>query len=92
MDLLWAYLKEQGPATAVIIIVIWMMLRELKSGQAEIKAEMAKTSKRLDCFEKLQYACQLDNAKEFATKEEVGKLWVRSDNHESRISRIEGKG
>ena len=84
MDLLWAYLKEQGPATIIIVVSLWWMLRD-------IKFETIKMSKRLDCFEKAQHICQLDNAKEFATKDEVGKLWVRSDNHESRISRIEGK-
>lgn len=92
MDFLWPYIKEQGPGVLLTVFSLWVMLRDLKAGQLEIKSETTKMAKRLDCFEKAQHACQLDNAKEFATKEEIGKLWVRSDNHESRISRIEGKG
>ena len=92
MDILWAYLKDQGPATVVLVVSFWWMLRAVKDGQAEIKADTKKISSRIDCIEKSQHACQLDNAKEFATKTELGALWTRSDNHESRISRVEGKG
>lgn len=92
MDILWAYLKDQGPAAAVIVTLIWLMLRDLKAGQAQIQADTKLINSRMDCIEKSQHACQLENSKEFATKDEIGKLWVRSDNHESRISRIEGKG
>lgn len=89
---IWPYVKDQGPAVIIIVASLWIMLRDLKAGQAQIQADTKLINSRMDCIEKSQHACQLENAKEFATKEEIGKLWVRSDNHESRISRIEGKG
>ena len=92
MELLWAFLKEQGPATGIIVASFWWMLRAVKEGQAQIKADTKLINSRMDCIEKSQHACQLENAREFATKKELGALWTRSDNHESRISRIEGKG
>lgn len=76
---------DQAPQTALILFGLWIAVKRLME-------EMAVIKRRMDCYETSQHACQLDNAKEFATKEEVGKLWVRSDNHESRISRLEGKG
>ena len=91
MEGLWPYLKDQGPAVVVIVVSLWFMLRDLKHGQAQIKADTKLINSRMDCIEKSQHACQLENAKEFATKKEIGELWKRSDNHESRISRMEGK-
>lgn len=91
MEGLWPYLKDQGPAVVVIVASLWFMLRDLKQGQAQIKADTKLINSRMDCIEKSQHACQLENAKEFATKKEIGELWNRSDNHESRISRMEGK-
>lgn len=91
MEGLWPYLKDQGPAVVVIVASLWFMLRDLKQGQAQIKADTKLINSRMDCIEKSQHACQLENAKEFATKKEIGELWKRSDNHESRISRMEGK-
>lgn len=90
MDVLWTYLKDQGPAVIIIVLSLWVMLRDLKSGQDQIKADTKLINSRMDCIEKSQHACQLENAKEFATKKDVGELWKRSDNHESRISRMEG--
>lgn len=92
MELLLAFLKEQGPATAIIVVSFWWMLRAVKDGQAQIKADTKLINSRMDCIEKSQHACQLENAREFATKKDVGELWKRSDNHESRISRMEGWG
>ena len=91
MEGLWPYLKDQGPAVVVIVVSLWFMLRDLKQGQAQIKADTKLINSRMDCIEKSQHACQLENAKEFATKKEIGELWKRSDDHESRISRIEGR-
>lgn len=88
---MWQYLMQQAPAPAVIIVFLWIMLRDLKDGQAQIKADTKLINSRMDCIEKSQHACQLENAKEFATKAEVGKAWERLDDHESRISRMEGR-
>ena len=90
MEVLWAYIKDQGPATVVTIVTLWFMLRDLKNGQVQIKADTTKINSRMDCIEKSQHECQLANAREFATKAEIGKAWDRLDNHESRISRMEG--
>lgn len=51
---------------------------------------MDKISRRMDCFETSQHACQLDNAKFFATKAELHDVEGTLTNHESRISRLEG--
>lgn len=90
MDSIWPYIKDQGPLAVFFLVSLWFMLRDLKAGQAQIKSDTHKINSRMDCIEKSQHACQLENAKEFATKKDVGELWKRSDNHETRISRIEG--
>lgn len=76
---------EQAPQTALILFGLYLAVRLLLEETRAIK-------KRMDCFESSQHACQLDNAKYFATKAEMGESWKRIDNHESRISRLEGKG
>lgn len=76
---------EQAPQTALILGGLYLAVRLLLEETRAIK-------KRMDCFESSQHACQLDNAKYFATKSEMGESWKRIDNHESRISRLEGKG
>ena len=78
-------LVEQPPQTAVIIGVLWYGLRQLKEDVAAIKG-------RMDCFEKSQHACQLDIAKSYATKPELHDVESDVANHESRISRLEGRG
>ena len=80
----FAKLVEQAPQTAVIIGVLWYGLRQLKEDVAAIKG-------RMDCFEKSQHTCQLDNAKEFATKTEVHDVEQWVNGLESRVSRIEGR-
>lgn len=76
---------EQAPQTALILFGLYLAVRLLLEETRAIK-------KRMDCFESSQHACQLDNAKYFATKSEMDESWKRIDNHESRISRLEGKG
>lgn len=76
---------DQAPQTALILGGLYLAVRLLLEETRAIK-------KRMDCFETSQHACQLDNAKYFATKSEMGESWKRIDNHESRISRLEGKG
>lgn len=75
---------EDFPQTALILLGLYLAVRQLKE-------EMATIKRRMDCFETSQHACQLANAKDFATKYELGKTWDRIDDHESRISRIEGR-
>lgn len=76
-------LAEQAPQTAIILVALWHGLKQLKEDVTAIKS-------RMDCFEKSQHACQLDNAKEFATKHELGDVETRVNQLDSRVSRIEG--
>lgn len=75
---------DQAPQTALILGGLYLAVRLLLEETRAIK-------KRMDCFETSQHACQLDNAKSYATKDEMGKAWGRLDDHESRISRMEGR-
>jgi hypothetical protein len=56
-----------------------------------IKREFTSLKSRIDCFEKAQHACQISNAKEFATKADVKSLWERVDEHAEDIALIKGK-
>lgn len=76
---------DQAPQTALVLFGLYLAVKKLME-------EMAVIKRRMDCYETSQYACRLDNAKYFATKSEMGESWKRIDNHESRISRLEGKG
>lgn len=76
---------DQAPQTALILGGLYLAVRLLLEETRAIK-------KRMDCFETSQHACQLANAKDFSTKEELRDVEQRVDNHESRISRLEGKG
>jgi hypothetical protein len=79
----FAKLVEQAPQTALLAYIFWYGLRQLKDDVGAIKA-------RMDCFEKSQHACQLENAKDFATKVELHDVEARVNNIDSRVSRIEG--
>jgi hypothetical protein len=68
-------------------LIIWF----IKRGFDKQDGTLGDIKKRMDCFEASQHACQLSNAKEFATKEEVKAIWDKQDDHEKRISRIEGR-
>lgn len=75
---------DQAPQTALILGGLYLAVRLLLEETRAIK-------KRMDCFETSQHTCQLANAKDYATKDEIGKVWGRVDDHESRISRMEGR-
>ena len=76
---------KSAPTTGLIIIVLWY-------GQRGIIEKLDKMSRRMDCFETSQHACQLDIAKSYATKAELHDVESDVANHESRISRLEGRG
>gem|GEM_PF-4242135 len=56
-----------------------------------IKREFTSLKERIDCFEKAQHACQISNAKEFATQADLAKVWERVDEHAEDIALIKGK-
>jgi hypothetical protein len=58
---------------------------------AVLKGWLARIERRMDCFEKAQHACQLANAKEFATWEEHNKLTDKVGGIDTRVTRLESK-
>lgn len=72
-----------GPA-AIIGFMQWSFLK--------LRDDVAAIRGRMDCFEKSKHICQLDVAKNYATKDELSDVHGKLTNHESRISRLEGKG
>ena len=77
-------LAKYGSGPAVIIGFLQWSFARLRDDVSAIKG-------RMDCFEKSQHICQLDIAKNYATKDEFGDLEDRVNKHESRISRLEGR-
>lgn len=78
-------LAKYGSGPAAIIGFIQWSFGKLRDDIAAIRG-------RMDCFERSQHICQLDIAKNYATKDELGDVNGKITNHESRISRLEGKG
>jgi hypothetical protein len=76
-------LLKSAPSTALIVAMLWY-------GQKGIVEKIDKMSRRMDCFEQSQHACQLDNLKYYATRSQLHEVEVDVANHESRISRLEG--
>lgn len=76
-------LAAEAPQTAIILWALYYGLRQLKEDVSSIKS-------RMDCFEKSQHACQLENAKEFATKVDLDSVETRVNELDTRVSRIEG--
>ena len=74
---------RSAPQTGILIAVLWY-------GQKNIVEKLDKMSRRMDCFEQSQHACQIANVKDFATKTDLADLETKVERHESRISRIEG--
>ena len=85
------FLKTQGTAAAVIIVSVWFMIRELRMDQKRTGDDVSAIRGRMDCFEKSQHACQLDIAREYATKVDLEKESERINSHETRISKLEGR-
>lgn len=84
MESIFADILKQAPSTAIILVVLYLLVRRLLDDTNAIR-------KRMDCFEKSQHACQLDVAREYATKKDLDKESERIDSHESRISKLEGR-
>lgn len=84
METLFTDILKSAPQTGIIIVMLWY-------GQKGIVDKLDKLSRRMDCFEQSQHACQLSNLKDFASKEELSSLEQKVERHESRISRMEGK-
>lgn len=83
MDSITSELLRNLPNTGLIIL-------SLALGIKAVLDKLATMSRRMDCFESSQHACQLDNAKYFATKGELHDVETDVAEHERRISRLEG--
>lgn len=77
-------LLRTAPGTGLILLMLWY-------GQRNITERIDKMSRRMDCFETSQHACQLEVSKTYATKDDMKATWGRLDEHETRISRMEGR-
>ena len=84
MESLLLEILRTAPTTGIILIVLWY-------GQDKILKQTERISRRMDCFEQSQHACQLENAKFFATKVDVDKTGKKLDEHETRITRLESR-
>lgn len=84
-----AFASIAGPGA-----VIWLQRRAFGKQDEAIKSVDTKVkavSERMDCFEKSQHACQLANAKEFATQADLARLTDRVDAHSADIAGIKGR-
>lgn len=86
-----------GLQAALSGLLLWLIKRELAHGsreraaaQAEHGRKLDKIYSRMDCFEAAQHACQLDNAKSFATKQDVAHIWRTVDGHGKDIAHLKG--
>lgn len=53
--------------------------------------ELRGMAQSMECFQKAQHACQLENAKEFATKEDVAQVRATVDQHTADIAYLKGR-
>lgn len=97
MEALLSQYGIAGLQVALVGLLMWFMKREFDSSKkAQTEANDAHAKKidkvysRMDCFEASQHACQLANAKDFATKDEIGKVWERLDENSTDIAQIKG--
>lgn len=79
VESLFLDIVKNAPSTGLIIAVLWY-------GQRAISDKLDKMSRRMDCFESSQHACQLDIAKSYATKSELQCVEQKLDK---RITRLE---
>ncbi|MBI9080846.1 MAG: hypothetical protein JEY79_14045 [Pseudodesulfovibrio sp.] len=56
-----------------------------------IKRDLGQIMKRMDCFESSQHACQLENAKEYATRDQLQRVDEKCDRNAEDIARLQGK-
>ena len=84
MDSILLEILRTAPTTGLILVMLWY-------GQDKILKQLDRVSRRMDCFEQSQHACQLDNAKYFATKADLCEMDKKVDDHETRITRLESK-
>ena len=84
MESILLEILRTAPTTGIILVVLWY-------GQDKILKQTERISRRMDCFESSQHACQLDNAKFFSTKVDVDKMGQKLDEHETRITRLESR-
>lgn len=84
MESLLLEILRTAPTMGIILVVLWY-------GQDKILKQTERISRRMDCFESSQHACQLENAKLFATKVDAREMDKKLGDHETRITRLESR-
>lgn len=65
-------------ATTAVGVLVW-----------SLRIVVVRFLDRLDKLEQRAAQCQLDNSRQFATKEDTSRLWERVDEHSTKIARLE---
>lgn len=68
-------------------LLVWLIQRGFNKQDESLSG----IKKRMDCFESSQHACQLENAKSFATKADLGLVWISLDEAKEDIAEIKGE-
>lgn len=75
-------------------ILIWLIQRGFAKQDEAMRAQaedIKGIKKRMDCFEDARHECQMDVAKNYATKEEVARFSIKLEEHGERLSAVEAK-
>lgn len=84
METILIEILRTAPTTGLILVMLWY-------GQSRILEALTKVTRRMDCFEQSQHACQLDNVRVFATRSEMEAVERDVSEHDRRITRLEAK-
>ena len=75
-------------------VLVWLIQRGFSKQDEAMKAQaedIKGIKKRMDCFESARHECQMDVAKNYATKDEVDRFSLTLVEHGERISAVEAK-
>lgn len=84
MESIFLEILRTAPTTGLVLVVLWY-------GQSKILDALSKVSRRMDCFEQSQHICQLDIAKNYATKGDLCDVEQKVSDHDRRITRLESR-
>lgn len=72
-----------------ISFLVALVLAVVRKWLCDLAEAVKKLDERMGAYEKAQHACQIDLARNHATKGEVQRLWDRTEDHGMRLTRIE---
>lgn len=82
---------EQALSVVSPLIGAGLVLVFMRLWTAQLGRMVETIVKRMDCFEHSQHACQLQNAREYATWEQHNLLSDKVDRMDTRLTRVESK-